>query len=425
MRKRVYTVEARGFYDGSQGIDPAPSKAELAARFQQMIEEARKESVVRSKAIEGNLLVLADRKTDAEARWLEQKSRTGYALPQVALPIIALLAAALAIAGEMFLLAPVMDGFGIADPAWQHITALVIVITSSGLFELTLRQNWHSSPSRDGIPHSGEGATSLFSRIRRGGLVVLLTITSFTLLVVMGWWRAEEMVFGAGAQGGDLGNFLAANGLLTRVCVTLLSAGLPVFAAVVLDWALTTLRRGMEWRSARRDILSYPAQLGQAEKQLESEKERCERQIAVTEKQRDEWISMYEQGYAVGRAVGARKIPSWQVALKIAAALAVTLVLCVVVELCVPEQSTRAGLRVLAYALVTSAVVTIYSYRVLKVWDRPEIQELFEHRVVVWRSEERMDAGMDVKPIVTPALAEPLKVMTATAGNGNGHRTFK
>ena len=57
-------------------------------------------------------------------------------------------------------------------------------------------------------------------------LFALATITT------LGWWRAGEMIFAAQAKGGEWVRFLRENEVLTKICVTLLTLGLPFFAAM-------------------------------------------------------------------------------------------------------------------------------------------------------------------------------------------------
>src|SRR5207253_995081 len=125
------------------------------------------------------------------------------------------IAAALGVLGEQRLLAPVMDGFGITDPFWKDVSALVIVIVASAVVEISTRH----------IRSFGEGEFSRFKAV----ITTAFTGLTLRLLVLLGWWRSEEMIFAGSLHKDLLAQFLGQNPTLTRSTVTLLTAALPVF----------------------------------------------------------------------------------------------------------------------------------------------------------------------------------------------------
>lgn len=397
-KKEIRFVRAEGFYHGAQGATSDAAKAELDAHFRQTREKIQSDGIRPLKWLEAKIMTLTRRKADAENRWRTLEAETKGMAPEFAMPIVAILLAVLAVGGEVVLLAPVMDGFGIADPLWQLFTALVLVLVSSGLLELSIRQ---LRPG--GQDDQGSGATvpkdsdhyKAFTVIT----TVLLTVFAFTLVFVLGWWRAEEMIFASILQQGEWGSFLKENATLTRVCVVLLTLGLPIFAAIAFDWSFARLRDAWEWRKARRQFQKLSRRLDVNQKRLEAKTEKTNCLLAALEEQRQEWVSAYLENYDLGKIVGARKQPLWQVLVKIAAVTLLILVSCLLLDPLLARYVDSG--RPLIYLLAALGFGGLYAYRASKAWDRPTPLELYRQRAINWRMEEVPYGSDEVRPVAT------------------------
>jgi hypothetical protein len=377
----VKLVEAEGFRDGTQGVSPEPALKELDAQFAQWQEQEQHDTTQRIKTLEGCVEQLERRKTDAERHWTDLEYETGGMPPGIALALCAVVFSALAVLGEASLLAPVMDGLGIAEPLWQYIMAAVIVITCSGLIEITKRQFQQPPAEIEAAQRPGAGA------LVKKCFLVALTVLTLLFVSLLGWWRAEEMIFAAAEQGGAWHAFLSQNPTLTRVLITLLTTGLPVFVALAFEWGLGGLRLAWEWRKTRRAYRRYSKALDQTQKRLEAEVEKRDARVKALAKRREEWHQTYLQNHELGRKVGARRLPLWRVLLKIAALALLLTVICLLLEPLMAGYIASGLMRGLLYTCVVTGLGGFYASRVIKAWDRPTPRQLYEQRATVWHAE--------------------------------------
>ncbi|MDA2925822.1 hypothetical protein MYX78_01085 [Acidobacteria bacterium AH-259-G07] len=397
-------LEVEGFYHGTQKVSPDPTEAQIDMHFRQLQEKVRLGSVKSLKYCQAKVETLKRRKDDIEHQWRELKTESKGIPPQIVMPFLSVVVAALAVSGEVVLLAPVMDGFGIAARTWQLFTALVLVLVSSGLIELSIRQI-HHGPIEVENDHQTRSNTTPQEGLDRYKLTTLLTtvllaVFTLTLIFVLGWWRAEEMIFAASQQQGAWGSFLGQNQRLTRVCVILLTTGLPIFAAVALDWGISCLGYAREWRKTRQTFEKLSQQLDEARMDLEVESETRDCHIATLEAKKKEWINAYLANYEMGRIVGAKRKPLWQVVVKIAPVTLLLLAACLLLD---PILVTylKVG-RLVVYFLTTFGLAGLYAYRVIKKWDRPTPSQLYKQRALNW--------------CMTPASeAEPVEDETTSA----------
>src|SRR5437588_9014759 len=113
-QKETRMIEAEGFRDGTQGVNPMPAQEEINAFFARQKEQENHDATERIKTLEGRVEQLGQRKLDAERHCADVEIQTGGMPPQIVLPICAVLLSALVVIGESIFLSPVMDGFGIA-----------------------------------------------------------------------------------------------------------------------------------------------------------------------------------------------------------------------------------------------------------------------------------------------------------------------
>jgi hypothetical protein len=380
--KQLRIVEADGFYHGTQQVPSDPARQELAAILDQRAAEIRHASIDRLKALEARDAILTRRHADADAHWQKLQAETDGMPPEAALPFVALVLAGLAVGGETILLAPVMDGFGIADPDWQRFTATVLVLVSSGLVELACQHLRGGSEARgadvtSATTHSVERRSIL-------GMVIgtFVTALAFTLIVVLGWWRAEEMIFAAQASHGAWATFLRENPTLTKLCVTLLTLGLPVFAAAAFDWGFSRLRYAWEWRRARRYADTTLHRLEHTKKQIESTVEKRDCKLAQLTDQGEAWQQAYLQHHALGQRIGARCTPLWQIGLNIAAVTVLIASACLLLDPVLPTGMPVSDAAFIA--LLTLGLTGLYAHHALKAWQRPTPLQLYRQRAIRW-----------------------------------------
>lgn len=406
-KKRI--VEAEGFRDGAQEVKPDAGLRKLAAQFAAWQGQVRLDSIDYIKRCEAKIDTLGRRKTESETLWRILENKANGLFPPIALPSLAPLIAGLAVGGEMVLLAPVMDGFGIADPFWQYFTAAVLMVVSSGLLKLVIHQVRQLSSAgdaereRQAVRRLDQSRMATVAKI---GITTLLTALALTLVFFLGLFRAEEMIF---AAKGALGEFLRKIPLLIRILVTLLTIGLPIFVALAFEWGFDNLRLAWEFRTARRAFLKYARRLDVFHKRLEAAMEKRDHQVAVLEEQKKEWVEAYLQSHELGRLVGAQQQPLWQAVIKVLAMPLLILMTCLLLDpvltVCLPSGSTR----VLIDAFATLGFSGMYAYYTIKAWDRPTPLQLFSQRAIQWRTHPSESAPRQYQSRVGAELTDNLR----------------
>jgi hypothetical protein len=387
-QKNARIVEAEGFRDGTQNVESAIVVKEIDAQFARRQEEEDEGATHRIKMLEAQAETLARRKQDAERHWTNLESRTEGMPPQFMLPLFAVLFAIAAVIGEAVFLGPVMDGFGISDSTLQLIFAGVIVITTSGLFEITKKVYIKRAIEIETDESEVEHQTKPKSR-RLGSLIFfgLLTTLAFALVFILGWWRAEEMIYAASVQTGAWREFLSNNPALTRVVVVLLTTAMPIFVALAFEWGLDGLHLAWEWRKSNAVHKRLCKQHAHTEKALEKENEtRDARKRALTQ-MRDEWKQAYLQNHELGQKTGAWKLPLWWVVMKICVVPLLVIVFCLLVDPIVAQYILSDAMRWLLYGCLTAGLGVLYAAHAIRAWERPNPEQLFDHKKTIFRSE--------------------------------------
>ena len=300
MSQELKKVEAKGFMLGTQGVGTAAALAQFAAIFGRRAEAIQQKFAPRLQRLAAQIAIWEKRKNEAAARWAEMQTLAGDYLPPVIVPLLAFVVAFLLLGGETFLLAPVLDGLGIADPFEQKFVAGVVVLAAAAVLEVSAYL--YRTPD-----------TSF-------GWRVFCMLLSGATLILLGWWRAAELIHAAAQGQGALQTFLTQTEGLTSMVVTLLTIILPVGATLALDWGATQLRLAWAWRNARRGENRAHARHERLAKRLEARREVLARKCAALEQERAEWQNAFQQAYELGQHIGVHRLPFWQVAQKIAAA---------------------------------------------------------------------------------------------------------
>ena len=391
--KDARLIEAEGFRDGTQKVDPAITVKEIEAQFARRQEQEDEAATDRIKSLEAQVETLRRCKDDGERHWADLEFRTEGMPPQFVLPFCAVLFAIAAVIGEAVFLAPVMDGFGIADFILQMIFAGVIVITTSGLFEITKKvygKHAMEVEAGEGRDEHESKPRSRQLRFRQLGSLLffaLLTTLAFALVFILGWWRAEEMIYAASVQTGAWKDFLTNNPTLTRMVVVLLTTALPVFVALAFEWGLNGLHLAWEWRKSRAIYKRVAKQLDHAQKALEKENETKDARKRALAQMREEWKQAYLQNHELGQKTGAWKLPLWWVVLKICAIPLLVLVFCLLADPIIARYILSDGMRWLLYACLTLGAGVLYAAHAIRAWERPSPKQLFDHKATIFRSE--------------------------------------
>lgn len=407
-RRDTRTIEAEGFRDGTQDVNPERTVKQIEARFARRQEQEDEVSTKRIKTLEAQFETLQRRKDDAERHWGDLEFRTEGMPPQLVLPLCGVLFACAGISGEAIFLAPVMDGFGIADPTFQLIFAAVIVIATSGLFEITKKlyarriakietvENERSTTSESKSHHGRQLGSVIFSGV--------MTTFAIALVFILGWWRAEEMIYAASVQTGAWKGFLSNSPTLTRAVVVLLTAALPVFVALAFGWGLNGLYIAWEWRKSQVTYKRVGRQLNYIQKSLEKEIETKAARKRVLAQMREEWRQAYLQNYELGQKTGAWKLPLWWVILKIVALVLFLVVLCVLIDPFLTPYLSH-GMHWLLYGCVTLGFGVFYAAYAVKARERPTPQQLYRHKATLFRDGTAVHRT-NVMPALPPTSAE-------------------
>jgi hypothetical protein len=404
-RKNVRLIETEGFRDGTQKVDPEITVKEIEAQFACLREQEDEAATTRIKSLEALVNTLQRRKADAERHWTDLESRTEGMPPQFVLPVCGVLFAIAAVVGEAVFLGPVMDGFGIADQILQLIFAGVIVITTSGLFEITKKLYLKHAEEVEATRVNDESESKPRSR-HVASLVFfgLLSALAFALVFILGWWRAEEMIYAAAVQTGAWKEFLSNNPTLTRVVVVLLTTALPVFVAMAFEWGLNGAHFAWEWRKSRALYKRVNRQLDHAQKAVEREIEANDARKRALAQKCEEWKQAYLGNHELGQKTGAWKLPLWWVVLKICAVPLLVLVFCMLVDPIVARYILADGMRWLLYGCLTLGLGVLYAGHAIRAWERPTPKELYDHKATIFRT------GRETEPksvaAVPPSLAD-------------------
>jgi hypothetical protein len=396
--KRIRYVEPEGFYHGTQGATRDPMEGEIAAQFEAVRAAVREKFGRMLKRLEARMEVLRERKERVEARLAELRAETEGKRPEMLAPLFWLALGFCAVLGEVILIAPVLDGWGIADLEMQLFAAAVIVLTASGLFDRVLRR----VRGRSG-PEPVDGSAGV-----RHLLTIMLTGFALALLAAFGWWRANEMIFASSVSGGEWGSFLAENPRLTRVSVVLLTLGLPLFAALTMEWGFRELRLGFAWRKAERTIASCAERLRKLPKRHEEKSLALGERLKALEEEEDKTTYAYLEHHELGVILGAVKEHLAWIVLRTAGLTLLLIVVCFLLDPLLSHQVESARARIMLYVLATAGTIALYLARALRHRERPTPHDLHRNRPVRWRDS------------VAVALPAPSRsALPASVGNGS------
>jgi hypothetical protein len=377
VRITIRHIEAEGFFHGSQGTAIEPMLAQIAAQSEQERAALRARAVRGVKTLEARIAATTEGLRAFQARQLLLAEKTRGETPQMLRAQGGAALAALAVMGEVILLAPVMDGFGIADRGLQHFAALVFVLVSSGLVHLLTTRMRRAAPAT--VPRERRWTTVL--------VTAALAALTFGLLLVLGWWRGSEMLFAAEAMGGEWAAFLASCPTLTRVCVMLLTLALPIFAAVVgeaaskeiaLAWSVLTTEHALARESER---------LHRFTKRHEAEEVKLAETLGALSQEEERLRNVYLEHHELGTRLGAKRQPVALLVLRCAAVALLLALACVVIDPVLATHIDSGAARGFLYGLVVAGLSGLHAAHAWRAWERPTPTQLFRARALRWRED--------------------------------------
>jgi hypothetical protein len=375
MDKRIRYVEPEGFYHGTQGATRDRMQGEIAAQFEAVRAVVREKFGRMLKRFEARMEVLRERRDRAEARLAELRAETEGKRPEMLAPLFWLALGFCAVLGEVILIAPVLDGWGIADLEMQLFAAAVIVLTASGLFDRVLRR------ARDRSRPEPVGGSAGVRHL----VTLLLAVFALALLAAFGWWRANEMIFASSVSGGEWGSFLAENPRLTRVSVILLTLGLPLFAALTMEWGFRELRLGFAWVKAERTIACCAERLRNLPKRHEEKSLALGERLKALEEEEGKTTHAYLEHHELGVILGAVKERLAWIMLRTAGLTLLLIVACFLLDPLLSHHIESVRARIMLYVLATAGTIALYFARALRHRERPTPHDLYRNRPVRWR----------------------------------------
>lgn len=289
------SIEATAFYLGAHGIDPAPVKDEIEAKFTQDTLQEKEEPLQKLHALEARREQVRKERPEAEAIWQKVRKELGDTPPPYVHALFMAFFGLSALVVDALVLAPSMDMIGVADPVFQYVVALGFAMLFTAWFELAgiayLR-------ARD---HMHKGAAVL------AGAVAALA------LIVWGLLRGHELRFAAVIAGNPLGDFLGSHPMLAALFFTLVTLATPMVGASAFLSAWRDLGDARTWRRVRERFDTLRNAELELPRQIQAETERLAQFDRRKEAECRAWKESFNHYYDRGQKNGARREPLWSV----------------------------------------------------------------------------------------------------------------
>jgi len=289
-------LEALAFYLGAHGIDPAPLREEIEARFLQETSEEKQEPLRALHALEAKLQQVRKEKPEAEALWTRIRKEHGDTPPPYFQAIMMAVSACFALTLDTLFLAPTMDILNIAGPALQFLAAAGLAVLCTIYFELCLT-----------VYSRAEG--SLPKRL----IAVVLAVVGVVSLTLWGLLRGYQLRFAAVLAGNPLGQFLIEHPGLTSMFYIFITVATPVVGALALHLAWTEVARARTWRRVRERFETLRTTEIELARQVQTEQEHLDNFDKRKQAQCAEWRAIFAQFYERGQRNGAVRETRWSV----------------------------------------------------------------------------------------------------------------
>jgi hypothetical protein len=283
-------LEALAFYLGAHGVDPAPVKEEIEARFAQEASEEKQEPLRALHALEAKLQQLRKERPEAEAVWDRVRGEVGDTPPPYFQAILMAGCAVFALLLDSLFLAPTMDILNVASQELQFVAALGFAALCTTYFELT------------GLLYIGAKG-SLPKRLTAIGVGAL----GVMCLSVWGLLRGYQLRFSAGLAGNPLGKFLAEHPMLASVFYIFITLATPAIGATALLLGWQEISRARTWRKVRGKFEKLRADEIQHAHDVQTEQEHLDKFDERKLHECQEWRAIFDQFYKRGQMNGARK----------------------------------------------------------------------------------------------------------------------
>lgn len=294
-RVKTKQIEPLAFYLGAHGIDPAPVKDEIEAKFLEDTLKEKEEPLQRLHGLEAKLQQIRKERPESEALWQKVRKELGETPPPYFHALFMAFFGAFALFVDAMILAPSMDMVGVADPALQYFVAAGFAMLFTTWFELC-----------------GLSYLRAKDRVHKGFSIAAGSAAVLTLLV-WGLLRGHQLRFAAGIAGNPLGDFLGAHPFLAAAFFTLITLATPMVGAFAFLWAWRDFSAARTWRRVRERFEDLRKREVELPRQIQAETERLTQFDRRKEAECRQWKETFNHYYDRGLKNGARREPLWSV----------------------------------------------------------------------------------------------------------------
>jgi hypothetical protein len=400
-------IEAKAFYEGTQGIAPDNFLNETTAEFDRLKEQTAREFTDSIKKCETDVEVNNNLRQDADRRWIMFCDETGGKKPALLIYLLAVLFSLGAVFAESWFLKPVLQGWNITDGLEQFVVAMIFVFGLGVAAKITV--NYFLSAMSE---HS----------VKDWIVVAIFTFLFLGLAIYLGDFRASQMIIQTKLQAA--GNTALINslesGYNTNLILSILGTiALPLTSSIALTYGADGMRYWQQWRSARKDVQKFEKLHEESVKKLEAEVEKRDHMFAEIDETCNSWNEAIKQAHLEGSTVKVRRRPFWEVSFALFGGCLIILFLVFAGCYLFIDESLSSVIvsdtgRFLLYLTPAFGLAAIFSYYILSRWNSPSPEQLYRQRSVVWHSPEtnvkadrREPLKLNVQNTITEGLGMP------------------
>lgn len=288
-------IEALAFYLGAHGIDAAPVKDEIEAKFIQDTLQEKEEPLQKLHGLEAKREQVRKERPEAEALWQKTRKELGDTPPPYFHALFMAFFGLFALCVDALVLAPSMDMIGVADPLLQSVVAIGFAMLFTAWFEL-----------------AGLSYLQAKGDVHRVAAILAGSAAGLTL-IVWGLLRGHQLRFAALIAGNPLGEFLGSYPYLASLFFTLITLATPMVGACAFLWAWRDFADAKTWRHVRERFEALRNAEVELPRRIQAETERLAQFDRRKEAECREWKEIFNHYYDRGRKNGARREPLWSV----------------------------------------------------------------------------------------------------------------
>jgi hypothetical protein len=287
---KSYRIESRAFYLGAHEIDPEPVMQEIEAKMVQDSAEEREELLRTLRELEAKKEQVRRERPEAEATWTRVKKDVGDTPPPYFHALLMVFFALAALAIDTLFLSSSMDMLNVSLPALQFLAAAAVAMLSTAWFEFS------------GV---------LYLRAGKNFAHRMIAITAAGIggccLIAWGLLRGYQLKFAAALAGNPLGDFLGAHPILASIFFIFVTLGTPIIGAVAILNAWNEMSQALLWRNVRKRFEELRTAEVEVAGKVQSATEEIDHFDQTKQAVCREWKAIFNQFYARGREIGARK----------------------------------------------------------------------------------------------------------------------